>query len=247
MPRRPRSLTFAFAALVFWAGCDDGDGAGAGDATGPRDVGVTDGSELDARAEVDARHDLGPHARGEPPDGPRLDAEPEASPDALARDGAWPDAAETSPDAGAPPPLYDLVAIADADTADCRFERHREAARDGVALDVWDLSYTSWELRGGALEPIRMRGFAARPVGARGLPGVVQAHGLGGFSEARQATGLAARLGMFVAVYTGPGGGTDATNTSEGLPAGHDDGRRMFDTVPDVRGSWFWSHTLAAR
>jgi dienelactone hydrolase len=51
---------------------------------------------------------------------------------------------------------------------------------------------------------------------------------------------------VFVIAYTGPGGGTEPANTSEGLPAGHDGGRRLFDTIPDPRGSWFWGHAVAA-
>ena len=50
---------------------------------------------------------------------------------------------------------------------------------------------------------------------------------------------------MFAIAYTGPGGGNAPNNTSEGLPSGHDKGRRMFDTLPDVRGSWFWAHAVA--
>ncbi len=201
------------------------------------DVSLPDGAGVEASFDPDAARDAAWDAALDVP-APR-DAPP---PSDAARDGE-PDGAV---DAADPPPLFDLETIADAESADCRFDRPRQTLREGVLLDVWDLSYISWELGEGGLEPIRMRGFAARPAGQTGLPGVVQAHGLGGFSEAGHATGLAARLGMFVVAYTGPGGGTEPGNSSEGLPAGHDDGRRMFDTVPDVRGSWFWAHALAA-
>lgn len=74
----------------------------------------------------------------------------------------------------------------------------------------------------------------------------MQAHGLGGYAEENHATGLAALLKMFTIAYTGPGGGTAPENTSEGLPASYNNGYRMFDTIPDLRGSWFWAHAVAA-
>lgn len=149
-----------------------------------------------------------------------------------------------------PSPLFDLTAIRDASTADCRFEGARDVTRSGVALRVFDLSYLSWESIDGSLRPIRIRAFAARPQAAAGrLPAVVQAHGLGGYADESSATSLAARLGLFAVAYSGPGSGTAADNTSEGRPSGHGSGYRMFDTLraPDgVRGSWFWAHTTAA-
>jgi len=75
---------------------------------------------------------------------------------------------------------------------------------------------------------------------------VVQAHGLGGFAEESHATGTAALLGMFVLAYTGPGGGTEPDNTSEGLSATTENGYHLFDTVKDLRGTWFWGHAVAA-
>ena len=51
---------------------------------------------------------------------------------------------------------------------------------------------------------------------------------------------------MFVLAYTGPGGGDEPDNTSEGLPASDDNGYRMFDVLTDLRGSWFWGHSVAA-
>lgn len=147
-------------------------------------------------------------------------------------------------------PLFNLPAIRDASTADCRFENQREVTKGGVPLSVWSLSYLSWESIDGTMRPIRIRAFAARPRGASGrLPAVVQAHGLGGFADESSATSLAARLGLFAIAYSGPGSGTAADNTSEGRPPGYDSGYRMFDTLqaPDgVRGSWFWAHTMAA-
>ncbi|MDF1561494.1 MAG: hypothetical protein P1V51_00540 [Deltaproteobacteria bacterium] len=147
---------------------------------------------------------------------------------------------------GGAEPFFDLDAIRDASTAGCTFENERRAVKDLVALVVWDVSYTSWESIDGVLQPITIRGFAARPQAATGaIPGVVQAHGLGGYAEVDNATGPAALLGTFVLAFTGPGGGTVPENTSEGLGPSARRGRRLFDTIPDPRGSWIWSHTVA--
>lgn len=150
-----------------------------------------------------------------------------------------------------PPPLFDLAAIRDPATAQCDFHDHRTAWQGLQVLDVWRLSYWSWESVDGVLRPIRIRAFAARPAGSGTLPGVVSAHGLGGFAEESHATGQAALLGMFVIAYTGPGGGKpdDPDTQSEGIPAGDavtGSFYRLFDTVPDPRGSWLWGHAVAA-
>lgn len=145
------------------------------------------------------------------------------------------------------PPLFDIERIRDPATIDCQLSNTRSVANRGVLLDVADVSFISWESLDGTLQPIRIRGYAAKPRNARlPVPGVVQAHGLGGFAREEDATGPAALLGTYALAYTGPGGGSEPANTSEGLPAGYDNGRRMFDTLPDPRGSWFWGHAVAA-
>jgi cephalosporin-C deacetylase-like acetyl esterase len=142
--------------------------------------------------------------------------------------------------------LFDPQRIRDRATADCQFTNQHTVLKDNVLLDAWDVSYLSWESVDGHLRSIRIRGFAARPAGSSGrLPGVVQAHGLGGMSQEAHATGTAALLGAFVIAFTGPGGGDVPLNTSEGLPAGDGNGYRMFDTLDDPRGSWFWGHAVA--
>jgi cephalosporin-C deacetylase-like acetyl esterase len=148
---------------------------------------------------------------------------------------------------GMPAPLFDMPMIHDTATAQCSFANPHTVLDNGVLLDVWNVSYISWESIGGQMQPIVIRGFAAKPNSqSANLPGVVQAHGLGGFAEEKHATGLAAQLGMFVIAYTGPGGGNAPDNTSEGLPSGDMNGYRMFDTLTDTRGSWFWGHAVAA-
>ena len=203
------------------AGCGSGASDAPGDPRGP------DAADAGGDAVADDAHGG---------DDAASDVEVEASPggDADADDGATPG------------PLWDLAAIADPSTAACTFDAHRTAWKSGALLDVWNVSFRSWESIDGKLEPITIRGYAARPVGATSpLPGVVRAHGLGGYAAEDHATGTAALLGMFVLAYTGPGGGTVPENTSEGRPASYDGGYRMFDTLRDVRGSWFWAHTVA--
>ncbi|MDH5491732.1 MAG: acetylxylan esterase [Myxococcales bacterium] len=178
-----------------------------------------------------------------------------ARPDSRAPDGAAPDgpmADGSTADGGGSftGTIFDMPMIQDAATASCAFTNRRDATKDGISLDLFDVSYTSWESIDGSLMPITIRGFAAKPRGALGpMPGVVQAHGLGGHASEGNATGPAALLGMFVLAFTGPGGGDPAdpaTAVSEGRPSGFDSGRRMFDTIPDPRGSWFWGHAVAA-
>ncbi len=144
-------------------------------------------------------------------------------------------------------PLFDHEMIQDAATANCTFSGHHTTLKDGVLVDVWHVTYTSWQVVGDTLDPILIQGYAARPtLASGGIPGIIKAHGLGGYAKESHATGTAALLGMFVLAYTGPGGGTEAANSSEGLPSTYDSGYRMFDVLTDLRGTWFWGHTMAA-
>ncbi len=142
--------------------------------------------------------------------------------------------------------LFDMARISDPEAADCRFEARSTVLKNGVWLDLFEISYLSYESVMGVLVPIRIRGYAARPRDGSDLPGIVQSHGLGGMAEESHATGTASLLEMFVLAYTGPGGGDKPANTSEGLGAGHAGGYRLFDTLVDPRGSWFWAHAVAA-
>ncbi|MBI5537267.1 MAG: hypothetical protein HY898_31385 [Deltaproteobacteria bacterium] len=172
---------------------------------------------------------------------PSPDGGQEASFDA--GDGAGP-----SDDAAAQPhPLFDMAMIRDASTAQCSFTNATLAFADGVLLQGWSVSYVSWESVGGVLKPIVIRGFAARPQGSgTARPGIVLAHGLGGYGDLSQAAGVAAKTGAFVIAYSGPGSGSDASNTSEGIPPMEGGWYRLFDTATDTRGSWFWAHAVAA-
>ncbi len=265
-----RTTLLLLLGLLIW-GCSDtpAEDAGAGDDVGVDAAPKADGFASDADADTDAPDVTAGDTALDASDG-EVDRAPEVGdgfapgdPDGAGADGAIADgttevvpAEDAAPaedvaaaeDTGPtePPPVFDLPMIQDASTADCTFTNHRTVLKDLVTLDVWDVTYTSFESIGGALGPITIHAFAARPHGATALPGVVQAHGLGGWADEKDATGLAARLGLFTLAYTGPGGGTDASNGSGGLPAGHDDGYRMFDTLTDPRGSWFWGHAVAA-
>lgn len=190
--------------------------------------------------------DPGQPVDASPPDPGGTEPTPDAKEEA---DSVWaPDAdTDTQLQPPVPPPVFDTAAIQDATTAACTFANPRTTLKDFVMLDVWDVSYISWESVDGALQPITIRGYAAKPQDTdANLPGLVQAHGLGGLAKESHATGLAALTGTFVIAYTGPGGGDSPTNTSEGLPAGYETGYRLFDTLPDPRGSWFWGHAVAA-
>ncbi len=270
---RPRSLawTMALGAFLFACGGSGGGPADPGIGDVPPDAALPDPGADSLPADPGSRDsaaDGGDDAA--PADLPDLDlptdpfvdapvADLPADPSPEASLDASPDAAQVDLPSDAPPAdlapdvpaqpwssLFDPDRIRDAATAECQFTNPHTALKDGVLLDVWNVSYLSWESIDGQLRPIRIRGFAARPVGATAaLPGVVQAHGLGGMSEEVHATGTAALLGTFVLAYTGPGGGDTPENTSEGLPAGDRNGYRMFDTLADPRGSWFWGHAVA--
>jgi cephalosporin-C deacetylase-like acetyl esterase len=215
----------------------DADSATSPDAAPDRD---TDG-RTDAHGDAEGTPD-GEGETGEPDDGTSGPDEDACDPG----EATEPDDGGGDADAEAgEPPLFDMDVIGDVAAASCLFSDHRTALADLTLLEVWSLEYDSIEVIDGAEHTIRMRGFAAKPNGATGLPGIVTAHGLGGYAQESDATVLAAKVGAFVIAYTGPGGGTDPANTSEGLPATYDGWHRVFDTVPDYRGSWFWAHAAA--
>lgn len=190
---------------------------------------------------------------------PGADATATSLPDGEAGDGgAAPDASQdvaTSADAQAAGPdaagvvsteVWDLALLGDVGQAKCQFEAPHDVLVGLQTVTAWKVRYVSYESVDGQLQPIEIRGYFARPKGSAALPGVVVAHGLGGHAEEKHATSHAARLGTLVLAYSGPGGGTTADNTSQGLPASAKDGYRMFDVGKDVRGSWFWAHATAA-
>lgn len=233
---------------VQWAGLDGMAGA---DTTPEVTISAdAESNDSDASQTLDVDTSLTPDAAapdgGSVADAPWTDAE--TDPDvATSIDAGGSDAADTliAP-SGSPTTVWDLPAISNAATANCQFTNNHTAFEGLTALDAWNVTYTSWEVIGGVPQAILIRGFAARPQGSAKVPGVVQAHGLGGMSKENDATSLAARLGVFVIAYTGPGGGDTPANTSEGLGAGAQNGYHLFDTLTDVRGSWFWGHATAA-
>jgi len=195
--------------------------------------------------------------RALPDDRPVADAATLDSPDASAPSDAAdvvnldsPAAPPPADAVDAPPvmgPLFDLAAIRDARGAACTYGSARTVFHEGALVQVRDASYQSWESIDGVLVPITIRGYLARPAGLSGRSaGVILAHGLGGAADEGAAAGLAARTGTTVLAYTGPGGGTLPSNTSGGRASAYDRGRRMFDTLRDPRGSWFWGHVTAA-
>ncbi|MBI5488207.1 MAG: acetylxylan esterase [Deltaproteobacteria bacterium] len=146
--------------------------------------------------------------------------------------------------------VFDLAVLGDGTAAGCAFGAEREVLSGGRRVFVQDVSYLSFESIDAELHPIVIRGYFARPAAvAEPMPGVVVAHGLGGFATESTAADHAVRIGVATLAYTGPGGAPPAGEegaASEGLPASDHDGYRMFDTLADVRGSWFWGHAAAA-
>jgi cephalosporin-C deacetylase-like acetyl esterase len=140
-----------------------------------------------------------------------------------------------------------MALIANAADANCVWSNPHTVIKDITPVDVWNVTYTSYEVVNGQMHPILIKGFAAKPsLVSATLPGVVVAHGLGGMAKEENATGPAALLGTVTLAFTGPGGGDAPDNTSEGVPAAADNGYKMFDTVEDPRGTWFWGHAVAA-
>lgn len=104
-------------------------------------------------------------------------------------------------------------------------------------IQITELRYNSWECVNGQLQTIPIQAFYARPVSLNYGAAVVLAHGLGAQADAGAAARFAAQHGVAALYYSGPGCGQ-----SGGRPF---DLRLLFDTVPDPRGSWFWSHAIA--
>ncbi len=228
--------------------------------SGQRDQGSADYVDFDADSVGDQGGDV---SADDLPDGQGDDSGPDAAIDGdLADDSNAGDAVIDIPADGdavqgddvpesCDPILFPMAMIKETETAACQFTNHRTVIKEGLLMDLWDVSFVSWESIDCNLVPITIRGFASKPAGSSGkIPGLVQMHGLGGCADPDNATGPAALLGYFVIAPTGPGG-APSTNSpdcaaSGGLPSGHDSGRRMFDTYPDPRGSWFWGHSVAA-
>src|SRR5262245_52293132 len=52
------------------------------------------------------------------------------------------------------PPLWDMTMIRDVSTAACTYTNQHTALKNNVLLDVWEVSYISWESIAGQLQPI---------------------------------------------------------------------------------------------
>ncbi|MEW6202792.1 MAG: acetylxylan esterase [bacterium] len=155
-------------------------------------------------------------------------------------------------DANACVPLYDMNFIRNIGATQCVFSNYGSTVVTPpddlpVTVNTWDLELISYESVDGQIHPIKIRGFAAVPSGGGAYPGVVQAHGLGGYAQESDAPKLAAMLKMFTVAITAPGSGdpNNPRTQSEGLGPNYQDGYRLFDTLADTRGSWFWSYSVA--
>lgn len=236
-----KNIVLVATMIVFLFACSGGNGVSP-DAESDTPDADDPPADSDVATDADAEsEDAEPDSQDSDRDGEPGDADFEGDAESDAESGS-----DADSESDVEPPLFDMEMIGDTTDIECELTNHRTAWSDGTRLDVWSVSFNSFEVVDGELQTIRMRGFASKPTGDTDIPGVVLAHGLGGYSEDDHAMSLAANLDMYVLAYTGPGGGTDATNTSEGLSATHDEGRRLFDTIPDRRGSWFWGHAVAA-
>ncbi|MBH22979.1 MAG: hypothetical protein CMH57_00700 [Myxococcales bacterium] len=214
--------------------------------TTPEDTESTDTEIADSgsgdTAPTDTTEDTSPEDTA-PLDTAPEDTTPE---DTEVADSGSGDTADAPPDT---PALFDMEMIRDPVGLDCIWgNRRTEALEGGGEVVLWNVSYRSWEWRDGVLTPILIRGYAALPDALQGAPapGVVWSHGLSGEASATETRELAGRLDALVLSYTGPGEGTQPSNSSEGLAASEDGHGRLFDTTPEVRGSWMWGHSAAA-
>lgn len=134
--------------------------------------------------------------------------------------------------------LWDMAALTDPSSLDLDVVAHTSTVEGLTVVDVYEVRYTSWESSGCVQLPIRVEAYVAVPVGATNVPGIVVAHGLGGYADSDSASTPAAELGAITLAYSGPGCGA-----SEGTTSTPD---HLFDTTDDPRDSWFWEHSVAA-
>ena len=135
------------------------------------------------------------------------------------------------------PARFDLEAARRPDTG-ATFGPRRDAGH-GVTLEEVSFLSTEWNAQGQA-HPIRIRGLLARPVREGRRPVVLVAHGLGAHAEPDVVVDIARNLDVVALALSAPGLGG-----SEGRGVTFDDPRPLFDTVPDVRGSWVYAYTFA--
>lgn len=104
-------------------------------------------------------------------------------------------------------------------------------------IQLWEIRYNSWEFVAGQMQTVSIHGYYAKPASLNYGPAVVLAHGLGGQADAGALARFVAQHGVAALYYSGPGCGR-----SGGRPFHL---RLLFDTLPDARGSWLWSHAVA--
>jgi len=137
--------------------------------------------------------------------------------------------------------LFDMASLTDPATLDLDVVDTHTVWEGLTPVTVDEVRYTSFESDGCEILPVRIEAYVAYPPGANPgspRPGIVVAHGLGGYADAGSAAGPAADLDVIALAYSGPGQGQ-----SEGWGSEPD---HLFDTVDDPRNSWFWEHAVAA-
>lgn len=143
---------------------------------------------------------------------------------------------------GDPLDLFDMTSLRDPSTLNVQV-LDTETVWEGLTpVRVQTLRYTSFQSDACVVSPVQLEAFLAVPVADVGrlgaLPGLVVAHGLGGWAEAGHASSPAAQLGAAVLAYSGPGQGL-----SEGTGSVPD---HLFDVDDIPSDCWFWEHEVAA-
>jgi len=196
---------------------------------------ASDGDALESDGDVEAEDELEPEIEMEPEDDL---VEETAEEEEQAEEETLEQEAEIEEDVETEPPLFDMDFLGDAATLNCQVIEESTQTEGEVVYTIRELRYTSYELQGDALAPIRLQAFAAIPAGGP-HPGVVIAPGLGETTDAARALDHAKRLGMIAFAYAGPGQGE-----SEGRAT--TDPEAMWDVIPDPRGSWLFAHAAGA-
>jgi cephalosporin-C deacetylase-like acetyl esterase len=111
-----------------------------------------------------------------------------------------------------------------------------------VSVQVQEVRFDSYDFEGCEEQVVTLEAYVAMPTALVGdlaaHPGLVVAHGLGGFATPNAAATPAAILNVIAVAYSGPGQGS---STGTGSNPDH-----VFDTAVDPRNSWFWGHAAAA-
>ncbi|HEY3352278.1 MAG TPA: hypothetical protein VGQ83_03450 [Polyangia bacterium] len=138
------------------------------------------------------------------------------------------------------PATFDLAAARAA--GDLAPEVRDARVHEGVTVREVRFTSTAWDAHGRA-RAIRVQAFLAVPPGAsarRPRPAVISAHGLGFRGTPEGAADICRSLDAVALSLSAPGNGA-----SEGRGVTPAESRPLFETLPDVRGSWLYAYSFA--